>query len=69
MTHTRLALTKKEHANDLIFLICLSFDADGLVYSLRNAEGLFFAGNTDRPRFWRLIRRRAEGGGEGVIVI
>jgi hypothetical protein len=69
MVHTRLALTEKKYANDPIFLVRLSFDADGLVYCLRNAESFFFAGNTDRPGVWRLIWRRTEGGSEGVIVV
>src|SRR5712691_1794772 len=53
MTHTRLALAEKEHTNDLMFLVCLSFHADGVVYSLRNASGFFFSGNTDRHRLRR----------------
>ena len=69
MTHTRLALAEKEYTNDLVLLICLSFDADGLINSLRNAESFFFAGNTDGPGLWRLVRRRTEGGGEGIIVV
>jgi len=69
MVHTRLALTEKKYANDLIFLVRLSFNADGLVYCLRNAESFFFTGNTDRPGVWRLIWRRTEGSSEGVIVV
>jgi hypothetical protein len=66
---TRLALTQKENTNDFVFLIHLSLGADGLVYSLRNAESLFFARKTDRPGFGCFILRWSEGGGEGVIVV
>jgi hypothetical protein len=62
-------LTQKENANDFVFLIHLSFGADGLVYGLRNPASLFLARKTDRPGFGCLILRRSEGGGEGVIVV
>jgi hypothetical protein len=66
---TGLALTQKKYTNGLMFLIRLSLDANGLVYGLRNTESFFFAGSTERLRFRRLIRRGAEGGSEGVIVV
>jgi hypothetical protein len=69
ITRTRLALTQKENANDLVFLIRLSFGADGLVYGLRNAASVFFARKTDRPGFGCFILRGSEGCGEGVIVV
>lgn len=69
MTRTRLALTQKQYANDFIFLIHLSFKADGLVYGLRDTESLFFAGNTDRLGLGGLIWRGTESSSEGIIVV
>jgi hypothetical protein len=66
---TRLALPEKKYAYDLEFLIRLSLGTDGLVYRLRDAASFFLTGNTKRPGFWRLVRRRPEGGSEGVIIV
>lgn len=69
MTRTRLALTQEENTNGFVFLVHLSFGANGLVYGLRNTASLLFAGKTDRLGFGRFVLRRSEGGGEGVIVV